>query len=247
MKRKWKLILGLLISYSTIQADIVFFQNGKVLENVRTKIKRDSVSILLPNDKSENYPKTAIKRIQLRPVQLTPIKTEADKLAYEREKIRVAEALQESADWEPLESEKLKVAVLNLQAGKGVEEGEVETIDELISINLVKTKLFSVIDRRSVDRTLSSKGDASCKSVKECDPKKIAELIGAAKVVTGIVTKVKGKYFINGNIVNAKTNTIDFAESSLAESPTKFQEASEYFAKKVAGGILVIYDANVTS
>jgi TolB-like protein len=245
LKTKLKCIGFLFIWSSSVFADIIQFKNGKSLENVKCKISRESVLVQLMDGKKETYSKSMIKSIRLRPVILNPPRTDAEKIEYEKEKIRVAEALLDVGDWEPSAEDKLRLAVLNLKAGKGVEDEEVETIAELIATNLVKTKLFFVIDRVSIGKAISEKAGSSCKTEKDCDPNSIASFINASKVLTGTVTKVKGKYFINGNIVNAKSNSIDFAETAIADSPSKFPDAAEYFAKKVAGGIMEIYDTNI--
>jgi hypothetical protein len=92
---------------------------------------------------------------------------EKDKTDYEKEKIRIAETLQQTTEWEIDPERRLRVAVLNFRAGTGVEAGEVETIAEMITNSLVRTKLFLVVDKITVEKALKDNA-AKCEG-KNCD------------------------------------------------------------------------------
>ncbi|HMV81325.1 MAG TPA: hypothetical protein PK453_24365 [Leptospiraceae bacterium] len=224
---KIKYILFMLFSMPAF-ADTLVLKNGKTLENVRTRLLKEGVTVTSADGKVMNFAKTEIKSIRFRPVV---VKTN-DKKELEQERIRIADTLTESSEWEIDPSLKPKVAVISFQAGKGVTEAEAETILELISTGFVKTKLFLVVDKLTLDQTAK---ELNC-SPRDCSDA-IVKKVKASKVVSGSITKVGNKYFINGNIIDPVKDNIDFAETAVADSTAGFQSASELFAKKAAGGI----------
>jgi hypothetical protein len=71
--------------------------------------------------------------------------------------------------------------------------------------------------------------------------------LNTSKIITGSVTKVGKKYFINGSIIDTQKNKIDFAESAEADNRDRFPEAADYFAKKAAGGIADYADLGIST
>lgn len=211
-----------------ILADTLVLKNGKTLENVRTRLSKDAVSVTSADGKVLNFAKAEVRSIRLRPV----IAKANDRKELEQERIRIADTLTESSDWEIDPSLKPKVAVISFHAGKGVTEAEAETILELISSGFVKTKLFMVVDKLTLDQAAK---ELNC-SPRDCSDA-IVKKVKASKVVTGSITKAGNKFFINGNIIDPVKDNIDFAETATADSAAGFQAASELFAKKAAGGI----------
>ncbi len=224
---KIKFIIIMLFSIPAF-ADTLVLKNGKTLENVRTRLSKEGVTVTSADGKVMNFAKTEIRSIRFRPVV---VKTN-DKKELEQERIRIADTLTETSEWEIDPSQKPKVAVISFQAGKGVTDAEAETILELISTGFVKTKLFLVVDKLTLDQTAK---ELNC-SPRDCSDA-IVKKVKAAKVVTGSITKVGSKYFINGNIIDPIKDNVDFAETAVADSTGGFQAASELFAKKAAGGI----------
>ena len=236
------LLLG---GFFASHADILTFKNGKVLENVKIlKISKTAVEVSL-DGKNTSYPKSLLKGLRLKPVVIKTTSGEKNKEEYEKEKIRIAESLQQAVDTEIDQERKLRVAVLNFRAGTGVEAGEAETIAELVTNSLVRTKLFIVVDKSTVEKAI--KDNAALCATGSCDNASLGSFLNSSKMITGTVTKIGKKYFINGNIVDNKKNQIDFAETAEAENPDKFPEAADYFAKKAAGGITDYADIGFSS
>jgi TolB-like protein len=236
----------LLVSEQGILSDTVLLKNGQSFENVRTEIQSDTVSFDFEGKKKE-IPKIKVKSVKLKAVfanigeKLTTNVTKApSREALSQERIRLAESLMNQIDWEAEIGEKPKLAVLNFQAGSGVTKGELETAVEIIITTLVKTNLFIVIDSQTIAKVKSEqeKYNEDCKNgTKDCSAK-LGELLSANRVLTGKITKINGAYFVNGTIIDPVNNRIDFAETETAETATKLPQASEAFAKKIAGGVL---------
>ena len=224
------LLIILLFLQTTLFADTVTLKNGKTFENVKANLLRTEVQFT-HEDKLLSFKKKEIRSIRLKPVLLKPPANDLERLEYERERVRVAEALQSTTDWEMSANFKPAVAILQLSPGSGVTVAEVESVTNLIRTSLVKTKLFVVLDTSTLTKDCSQ-------DVKDCT-NKIGANVKLNKVVTGTITKIGNKYYINGNVLDSKkNNTIDFAEKATADSPEKLEDAAEYFAKKVAGGIM---------
>ena len=224
------LLIILLFLQTTLFADTVTLKNGKTFENVKANLLRTEVQFT-HEDKLLSFKKKEIRSIRLKPVLLKPPANDLERLEYERERVRVAEALQSTTDWEMSANSKPAVAILQLSPGSGVTVAEVESVTNLIRTSLVKTKLFVVLDTSTIAKDCSQ-------DVKDCT-NKIGANVKLNKVVTGTITKIGNKYYINGNVLDSKkNNTIDFAEKATADSPEKLEDAAEYFAKKVAGGIM---------
>jgi TolB-like protein len=156
------------------------------------------------------------------------------------ERVRIAESLMNQFDWESEIGEKPKLAVLNFQAGDGVSKGELETAVEVIITTLVKTNLFIVIDSQTIARVKleQEKYNDDCKYGRKDCTSKLGELLSANRILTGKITKINSTYYVNGSIIDPVNSRIDFAESELADRAENLPNASESFAKKIAGGVI---------
>lgn len=229
-----------MIISSQIFSDTVTLKNGKLFENVRTKLSKEAVTITSMDGKVLTIAKAEIKSVRLKSV-IVPVKnTAAAKAESEKEKIRIAETLAEVSDWEIDPSLKPRVAVIQFKAGTGVSAAEAEIITELVTVSFVKTKLFIVVDKITMDEAVKN---LNCNSG-ECSDK-LMKKIKASKAITGTVTKTGKKYFISGTINDPEKDAVDFAESAVAESDSEFQQASEFLAKKAAGGIADYADIGI--
>lgn len=236
--RKILILCSWIFITTSASADIVELRNGKLYENVKANLLKSSVEFTF-EAKLLSFKKSEVKRIKLKPVLLKPPVTDLERLDYEAERVRVAEALQQTTDWEMTSNSKPSIAILQLSAGSGVSLSEVESVTNLIRTSLVKTKLFTIVDVSAIMKNCP-------KDNKDCS-KYVADNIKLNKTITGTITKLGNKYLINGNVLDSKKNTIDFAEKASADSTEKLEEASEYFAKKVAGGIMEYWDEAVSA
>ncbi len=123
--RKLPLLAVLCAVGSSLLADTVKLKNGKILDNVKSKIEKDAVIVKYENGKSESLPKSSISSIKVAAIdwkkkEVPPIPSnldakaqeEARKLAEleaakeaEEERLRVAEASAKGAEWTPRSDE----------------------------------------------------------------------------------------------------------------------------------------------
>ncbi|MBE7411010.1 MAG: DUF5683 domain-containing protein [Leptospiraceae bacterium] len=123
MKKILISIAAILIVVIEVRADIVTFRSGKVVENVKTTILKDSVVIQYEEGRKETRPKGEIKSLKVRSVvwRLAEEKkrkqnaeaearfAEEKRKAEEEEKARVAEASEKGTDFE-LRAEEDKIS-----------------------------------------------------------------------------------------------------------------------------------------
>jgi TolB-like protein len=243
---KFWLLIILLFTSRLIFSDTVKLKNGQTFENVKTEISSDIVSFMFDGKKRE-FPKTKLHSIKLKPVienKQAESTTKADssntKKELSLERMRIAESLMNQFDWESEIGEKPKLAVLNFQAGDGVSKAELETAVEVIITTLVKTNLFIVIDSQTIARVKleQEKYNDDCKYGRKDCTSKLGELLSANRILTGKITKINSTYYVNGSIIDPVNSRIDFAESELADRAENLPNASESFAKKIAGGVI---------
>jgi TolB-like protein len=216
----------------------VELKSGKIFENVKTKITKEAVQFI-SDGKQMAFEKKLIKNIRLRSIISKPPVTAKEKLEVEAERVRVAETLQTETDWEMEPEARPVVAVVLFRAGKGVSLAEAESVTNLIQTGLVKSKLFNVVDVSSLSKTCTD-DEIDC-------AKKIRAKRNINKIVTGSITKLGNKYLLNGYVVNDTNNSIDFAEKSSANTILELENTSEYFSKKIAGGIMEFWEEAMTA
>ena len=91
------IFIFLFIFPSLLFSDTVELRSGKIFQNVKAKILKTSVEFDSEGS-HQNFPKSSVKSIRLKPVVLKPPVTKEEVSEYEKEKVRVAESLQ-NADW----------------------------------------------------------------------------------------------------------------------------------------------------
>ncbi|MCP5503487.1 MAG: hypothetical protein H7A25_26545 [Leptospiraceae bacterium] len=86
--------------YIKTKADYLLLKNGRTIENVKVKIENIHVRVSHSNGKKELIKKATVKRLTLKPVVWRNFnQEEIQKGIYEKERIRVADALLENEDW----------------------------------------------------------------------------------------------------------------------------------------------------
>ncbi|MCB1170282.1 MAG: hypothetical protein KDK25_08105 [Leptospiraceae bacterium] len=95
------LLLFLLLT-APLKADIVSFKNGRVEDNVKSRVLSSSVVMTFQNGTMETVPKAQLRSVKIRPVNWPPAELAAKPAeAQQAEEIRVAEASEKGDTWEP--------------------------------------------------------------------------------------------------------------------------------------------------
>jgi TolB-like protein len=133
--------------------------------------------------------------------------------------------------------EKSRLAILDLEPGAGVSIKESEYISDILRTELVKTKLFIVIDRSSIKKILEEQAFQQKGCVDTKCSVKIGQLLAANKILEGKVQYRNGKYNILANIVDVESGKLDFAEQITLDSIEDFESKNEIFIRKISADI----------
>ena len=130
--------------------------------------------------------------------------------------------------------EKSRLAVLDLEPDKGVSVKETEYISDILRTELVKTKLFVIIERSSIRKVLAEQAFQQKGCVDTKCSVQIGQLLAADKILEGKVQYISGKYVITANIVDVTTGRLDFAEQTSLNSIEDFESKNEVFIRKIS-------------
>ncbi|MFA5859282.1 MAG: PEGA domain-containing protein [Elusimicrobiota bacterium] len=138
-----------------------------------------------------------------------------------------------------LAEEKLNIAVTEF-SGTNVSETEPASIADQIRYSLGKTNLFVVVDRGNMQKILNEQNfqNFSGCTDRECAVK-MGRLLQVKKIITGRLSKLGTKYFLNIDVNDVETAAIDVSEridtQSLEVMPDKIEELSARIANKLLG------------
>jgi len=117
----------------------------------------------------------------------------------------------------PQPNNKYIIAVLDFSAN-GVSQEDAKKITELVTIELVKSEKFTVIERNKISSILNEQTISQTGLTDEKKAVEIGKLLSAEKILLGSVIKLSNDYYITTTIVDVEKGTIDYAEKSSARS-----------------------------
>ncbi|MBP7281299.1 MAG: hypothetical protein KBA66_06980 [Leptospiraceae bacterium] len=141
--------------------------------------------------------------------------------------------------------DKSRLAVLDLEPGAGVSVKESEYISDILRTELVKTKMFTVIDRSSVKKILEEQAFQQKGCVDTKCTVKIGQLLAANKILEGKVLYRNSKYIVTVNIVDVESGKLDFAEQLTLSSVEEFESKNEIFVRKISANISGVEEGSV--
>lgn len=133
--------------------------------------------------------------------------------------------------------EKFRLAVMDLEPDAGVSVKEAEYISDVLRTELVKTKMFTVIDRSSIRKILEEQAFQQKGCVDTKCTVKIGQLLAANKILEGKIQYRNRKYILLANIVDVETGKVDFAEQITLDAIEDFDSKNEIFIRKISAHI----------
>ncbi len=130
---------------------------------------------------------------------------------------------------EPLD----RIGVLDFTAIGSVTAEEARIAREIVIQKIVRSKRYVVIDRADLDAVLKEQAFQSSGCTDSECAVRIGRLLAANKLMTAEMTKISGKYYMDGRIVDVETGTVEHAERS-----SKPEDNMESCATSFAGRIL---------
>ena len=147
---------------------------------------------------------------------------------------------------ETKKKEKPRLAILDLKAKEGVSKSMAGIFSDLIRSGMVKTKLFIVVDRSSIQAILKEQSFQQSGCTDTACAVQLGRLLAANKIMLGNIAKVGKRFIVTINIVDVSKAQIDFSDSATASDPTKIEETSENLARKIGARIMGIEDVFIT-
>ncbi len=134
------------------------------------------------------------------------------------------------------EVERIKIAVMDLQALSGYEEGQAEQLTELLKNDLINNTRFTVIDKDTlpVEEWLRFE---TCTEI-EC-ALEIGSLLGTDYVLVGSVGNVSGKTAITVLLVNVISEKKVLAEESVVREDKVLDELSVLAGKVTNSAVMI--------
>ncbi|MCB1160780.1 MAG: hypothetical protein H7A25_03130 [Leptospiraceae bacterium] len=153
------LLFLVLNPFRILNADVLTLKDGRTIENVKATIEEKYLRIKHSSGRQELIKKVAVKTLKLKPViwtnELSPGEFQKD--LYEKERIRVADALLANSEWVLPEGEKPRLIFIDFRAGQGISKAKAEALSNIIRTKVSKTGLFVLIDSRSIQKALEKK------------------------------------------------------------------------------------------
>lgn len=130
------------------------------------------------------------------------------------------------------------LAILDLKAGEGVSRSMAAIASELLRTAMVKTQLFTVVDRSAIETILKEQAlqrtglctDSACAV-------RIGRLLAAQKMLIGSINRAGDRFILVGNIVDVEKARIDFAEYGTIAGAGRLEQGTEEFGRRIAARI----------
>ncbi len=127
------------------------------------------------------------------------------------------------------------MAAMDLLAREGISAGQAQYVSDLVRTAMVKTDVFVVVDRQSIQKVLDEQAlqksgacsDTSCTV-------RVGQLLAANKMLTGSVIQIGRRVSLNVNIIDVETATIEFAENESADDIERVEAAAQSLANRIA-------------
>lgn len=131
---------------------------------------------------------------------------------------------------------KPRIAVLNI-APSGVSQELAVSVTDLLSTELVNTKMFEVVERMQVAKILNEQGFQQTGVTDSAAAAEVGKLLNTKRVVIGTLGKLGKKLVITIKIVDVEKANILFAEKEMANGEEDLVGACEELAYKLVFNI----------
>jgi len=128
----------------------------------------------------------------------------------------------------------MNIAVAEL-AGKNVSAMDAAIVADFLRTELVKTRVFKVLDRQNMERILAEqKFQMSGCTTDECAVQ-IGKILNVEGMIVGTFSKFLGTYYINVSFIDVETGEIVAAEAVECSSGKELPNAAREIAERFAG------------
>lgn len=133
--------------------------------------------------------------------------------------------------------QRLVVAIMDFKA-TDIDPQYANKVTELIRIELVRSDLFTVVERNNLDNILREQG-AACNDV-ACAVR-LGQVLAAKKIILGNVMAIDTQIAVTVRVVDVDRGVSEYADKTVAASPAELVKTIERFSKKLAKEIVMRY------
>lgn len=130
------------------------------------------------------------------------------------------------------------LAVMDFKAAGGVSSGLAQAASEVLRANVVKTKLFTVVERNNIDKILKEQAFQKSGCTDTSCAVQIGQLLAASKVLMGTVTRLTGRYQVALQIIDVEKSQVEFSETVGLASESDFESAMYEATRKISARML---------
>ena len=133
--------------------------------------------------------------------------------------------------------DKMQIAVLDLQP-KGVSKVLAGAVTDIIRSEMVKTGLFTVVERGQMNEILKEQGFQMTGCTDSACAVQVGKLLSARKILMGEMNKMGGNFLLTVRIVDVEKGVSEFAASERAVSEDVLDKASADITRKLSENIV---------
>ncbi|MBN1823737.1 MAG: hypothetical protein JW803_05405 [Endomicrobiales bacterium] len=117
--------------------------------------------------------------------------------------------------------------------GRDVTEADASAITDFFRVGLVKTRSYSVLDRKNMEVILGEQKFQMSGVAEQESAVKLGKMLGVQKMVVGNVTLFDKTYYINVQVVDVEKGVIEASEKASALDKNQLPEKSEALAFRI--------------
>lgn len=137
----------------------------------------------------------------------------------------------------PLRAEKMPIAVIDLKA-KGVSKIVSGAMTDLIRSEMVKTGLYTVIERSQMDEILKEQGFQQTGCTDQSCAVQLGKILSAKKILLGEINKMKETILITVRIVDVEKGVSEYSANEKAESEDVLDAAAKKLTRNLSLNIV---------
>ncbi|MBU1077986.1 MAG: CsgG/HfaB family protein [Spirochaetes bacterium] len=138
-----------------------------------------------------------------------------------------------------LQAEKLRIAILDLNNGSGINKEFAADTTDLIRVEMINVNRFTILERAQITKVLDEQGFQISGCTETSCAVQIGKLLSANKILIGKISTFGKIYSINIRVVDVENGIAEYAHSVKANSkeeiPEKVKDLVSRLSEKITG------------
>jgi len=119
--------------------------------------------------------------------------------------------------------EKTRIAVMDFEAGVGINQSDVDGISNMLTTALFDTRRFTIVERNQINQAIKEQNFQSS-SLSPGQISKIGQILGVKKVIIGNVNIVFQEYNIDVRIIDVESGIVESTAGKTIRQGSQFRE-----------------------